>query len=215
MPLQRPLAVLALLAFAGCADGSTASRVPGAAGQDVAENVDRGATPGAFGVCHGYGCHSHDIAGLSGQQWRHVLEVFKSPATSAKEERDRIAEAVGFVERAVGEQLGTKGDRPRAPMILIDSTQLDCVDESTNTSTTLHMLNNAGLLRWHTVGEPTPRGTVLLLNIHFTAVVIEKETRMPYAIDSWFYANGVPPVIVPLATWQRGYDPDKVPVVQH
>jgi hypothetical protein len=165
--------------------------------------------PGAFGVCHGYNCQFFDVGGLTGDQWRAILDLFATQPASATEERSRVGEAVALVERAVGEQIGTKADRPRAPLNIIDPTQLDCVDESINTSTTLHMLENAGLLRWHVVGEPAVRGGLLLFDIHFTAVMIEKGAGTPYAVDSWFYANGVPPVIVPLAAWRAGHDPEK------
>jgi hypothetical protein len=203
-------AVLALPSFGGCMGPSTPSRFSDRTGDDVTANVDRNATPGAFGICHGYNCHFHNVARLTEGQWQAILDLFATSPMSAKEERDRIGEAVALVERAVGEQLGTKADRPRSPLVVVDPTQLDCVDESTNTSTTLHMLDNAALLRWHTVGRPTVRGNPLLLRlIHFTAVVVERNTNAHYAIDSWFYANGAQPIIVPLAEWRDGYDPEK------
>jgi hypothetical protein len=200
---------LALLSLAGCGQQSTPSRFSGEGGDDVTAVVDRDATPRAFGVCHGHNCHFHSVARLSEDQWQAIVELFAVPPVSAQEERRRIGEAVALVERAVGEQLGTKADRPRAPFVVVDPTQLDCVDESTNSSTVLHMLDNAALLRWHAVGEPAVRGNPLLISIHFTAVAIEKSTNARYAVDSWFYANGVPPVIVPLAAWRDGYDPEK------
>jgi hypothetical protein len=201
-------AIVALPSLVACTGPSTPSRFSDQTGGDVTANVDRNATPGAFGICHGYNCHFHDIARLTDDQWREILNLFAAPSASAAEERDRIGEAVAIVERSVGEQLGTRADRPRSPPIVVDPTQLDCVDESTNTSTTLHMLDNAGLLRWHAVDRPAVRGNPFLLRlIHFTAVVVEKNTNAYYAIDSWFYENGVPPVIVPLVAWRDGYDP--------
>jgi hypothetical protein len=205
--LLRPVcAAAALLSLAACAGPSVPSRFSGD-GNDVTAYVDRDARPEAFGVCHGHNCQFHNIARLTADQWQEILDLFAAPAASAEAERECIGQAVALVERAVGELFGTKADRPRAPVVTVDPTQLDCVDESTNTSTVLHMLDNAALLRWHAVSTPAVRGSPFLLSIHFTAVVVEKGNGAPYAIDSWFHANGVPPVIVPLSRWSAGYDP--------
>ena len=206
-----PLALCAAIALSlACCNGpSTPSRFSTDDGDNAMAHVDRAATPDAFGVCHGHNCHFHDTARLSEAQWREIRTLFDAAPASPAEERARIGEAVARVERAVGELLGTQADRPRAPVITVDPTQLDCVDEATNTSTVLHMLRNAELLRWHAVGEPAVRGSPFLFSIHFTAVAIEKGTGAAYAIDSWFHANGAPPVIVPLSQWRDGYDPEK------
>jgi hypothetical protein len=206
----RPALCAALaLSLSCCAGTSTPSRFSTDDGGDLMSHVDRDATPEAFGVCHGHNCHFHDTVRLTAAQWQEIRALFAPAPASPAEERARIGKAVALVETAVGELLGTKADRPRAPAIAVDPTQLDCVDEATNTSTVLHMLGNAGLLRWHAVGEPAVRGSPFLLSIHFTAVVTEKGTGAPYAIDSWFHATGVLPEIVPLARWSDGYDPEK------
>ena len=42
---------------------------------------------------------------------------------------------------------------------------------------------------------------------HNTAVIIEKISGDEFVVDSWFFDNGTPPVIVPLESWLAGYDP--------
>lgn len=198
---------LAVLAVAGCATSPAARQFPTADDPDVAAAVDQEALPGAFTVCHGYGCQWRSPVGLRPPEWHAIIDLFAtSPATPA-EERRRVAKAVAIVERSVGEQIGTIADKPMTPFSIGDRTQLDCIDESINTSTTLHLLQGAGYLRWHKIGNPAQRGIPLFFNMHFTAVLIENGTGNRYAVDSWFYEPGVPPAVLPLAVWRDNWHP--------
>lgn len=175
----------------------------------VAAEVDRDPSPTQLAVCHGYGCSNRSIVQLTAAEWLSVLALFQTPAPNAADERRRAASAVALLERAAGQRTGTAADQPRAPLIFIDPTQQDCVDESINTSTYLNLLDRNGLLRWHKVGEPVRRGSPFLFNLHYTAVLTERDGGRAWAIDSWFFANGVPPAVVPLPQWQRGWDPQQ------
>ena len=64
-----------------------------------------------------------------------------------------------------------------------------------------------GLLQWHEVGYPRHRGLLNLKFPHNTAVLIDRRTKQSFAVDSWFYANGEAPEIVPIENWMQGYDP--------
>lgn len=196
----------ALSALAACTPLQD-PQFPGAEDPFVASEIDRDAIPAAFSVCHGYGCQWRTWLGLRSDEWLAILALFDRPAASAAEERKRVAEAVAMVERYVGARIGTDADRPGTPLSFNDPTQLDCVDESINTSTTLHLLNHGKLLHWHVPAEPARRGMALTLNIHYTAVLIENGTNARYAVDSWFFANGVPPAVLPLAVWRKGWHP--------
>ena len=67
----------------------------------------------------------------------------------------------------------------------------------------LRILVKTGLLRWHRVEDRVTRGFFLFGWPHTTAVVSDQTTGRKWAVDSWFFANGVPPVIVPLEQWQQ------------
>ena len=74
------------------------------------------------------------------------------------------------------------------------------------------MLAKEGLLRWHRVEDRVTRGWFLLGWPHTTAVVSEVKTGARWVVDSWFFENGIPPVIVPLELWKTGWRPEKPPV---
>lgn len=197
-------AFFAVVALTGCA--YPVGETPDVDPLVVAE-VDRDPSPTQLAVCHGYGCSNRSVVQLSAAEWLSVLAHFQTPAPDAADERRRAATAVALLEQAAGRRTGTATDQPRAPLIFVDPTQQDCVDESINTSTYLNLLDRNGLLRWHEVGDPVRRGSPFLFNLHYTAVLIERDGGRPWAVDSWFFANGIPPAVVPLPQWQRGWDP--------
>lgn len=199
-------ALIAAFLLGGCTVAGGAGPY-GDTDPDVLAAIDRDVTPMGFTICHGYGCLARSAAALSPAEWRTILRLFGPESPDASIERARIAQAVALFERAVGPRTGTANDAPGAPFNLADFGQLDCVDESINTSVYLTMLHRAGLLRWHEPADPARRGHFYTWNIHFTATLRERRTGDYYAVDSWFLANGEPAVVIPLATWRDGWRP--------
>lgn len=179
----------------------------------IATLLPPSATPAAFTVCHGGGCDSRTRTSISPEAWARLRGAMP-PAADAATERRQVAQAIAFLERIVGGRVGTEGDRGRNVIAVEQSTQLDCVDEAVNTTTYLRMLAADGLLVWHRVGMPAGRGTLLDGRWpHNTAVLIEAATGAAWAIDSWFFDNGVPAAVVPLAAWRAGWVPEDGPAV--
>ena len=205
LPLLLYTGVLALLF--GCASPRQPTTASGPDDPLVASGVDREATPAAFTVCHGYGCASLHLIGLNDRETAGLKALFDPPPRDAAEERRHVAQAIALLEQAAGRRLGTDADLPRTPRRQ-SPTQLDCVDESINTSTFLHLLDSQGWLRWHRVDDPAERFRFLHFGRHYTAVLLEKGTHRKYAVDSWFHANGVPAEVVELPAWRAGWDPD-------
>ena len=86
---------------------------------------------------------------------------------------------------------------------MYDASQLDCIDESRNTTTLLKLIEERGWLSHHKVGKPKIRGFLLDLRYpHNTATVIEKQSGEAWAIDSWTTANAEFPDIMPLKVWK-------------
>ena len=107
-------------------------------------------------VCHAYTCqmkstfyfHPKDIAEIA------TLMKKTKRADTPFEERRAIAYAIGLIETKVGAKLGIND---RAGMEFGgsgDPTQEDCVDEATNTTSFLLVLQAHGLIKYHTVGTP-------------------------------------------------------------
>ena len=157
-----------------------------------------------FVVCHGFACTFHTEVSLTAAEWALVAAPFESPATSAADERRQIGQAVALLEQVVGRKTGTDGDKGGLSYIAAGNpTQLDCMDETTNTTTYVTLLQKHGLLRWHQAGQPASRGFFLDVRwYHETAVLVERPSGREYAIDSWVDDNGKPPLIEPLEQWQ-------------
>jgi hypothetical protein len=86
----------------------------------------------------------------------------------------------------------------------------DCVDNSTNTTTYLSILRDAGGLKGWTVSRPKVRKRFDINAVHWTAVVVDNESGTPWSIDSWFRPNGHLPMVMPLRSWRRekkGWEP--------
>jgi hypothetical protein len=166
--------------------------------------------PGQFSVCHGFSCAHVTQVSLNDAQWFAITSIFEKAASSPEEEREQIAGAIAKFETVVGVLAGTFGDLGENAVRGLDlSGQMDCIDESTNTTTYLRLLAKAGYLRWHRVEDRVTRGWFLFGWPHTTAVVSERQSGQRWAIDSWFFANGHPPAIAPLQVWQRGWRPGK------
>jgi len=164
--------------------------------------------PSNFSVCHEHGCATVDQIALGDYEWRSIRRIFARTSTSPAQERDRIAHAIANFETVVGKRTGTWNDKGGDLKGLGQDGQMDCIDESTNTTTYLRIMQSAGLLRWHVVEDRATRGWFLFGWPHTTAVIRDTRSDQLYAVDSWFEDNGKPPHIVPLKQWKDGWEPD-------
>ena len=165
-------------------------------------------TPSRYSVCYDHSCATVVTDALSESEWQQVTEPLHSPALDAARERAAIARAMAVFETMVGHHTGTSVDRGRNMAGFGRSGQLDCIDESTNTTTYLRLLDQAGLLRHHRVVERATRFGLFVGMPHSTAVIEELDSGNRFAVDSWFHDNGQPPHIVRLEDWRAGLDPE-------
>ena len=205
----RDLVTVALLvlSFSACA----ADYAPDAF---VRADIVTEPTPETFSVCHGGTCAIVSQVALDVNEWASIAAIFKWAAANAQEERARIAEAIARFETIVGALTDTSDDRPENQTGKAWWSQMDCIDESTNATTYLRILARSGLLPFHRVEARVTRGFFLFGWPHTTAVVQERASGSQWAVDSWFFGNGVPPVIVPLELWKKGWRPEKPPAVR-
>jgi hypothetical protein len=163
-------------------------------------------------VCHAYTCRMKTTFYFHQKDIQAIAELMRKTkrADTPFEERRAVAYAIGYIERIVGERLGIKD---RAGMDFLgsgDPTQEDCVDEATNTTSFMLVLQSHGLLKYHTVQIPFSKGDLLRATLqgdpvkywpHWTAVLEETKTGQRYAVDSWIYANGENPAVVKVEDW--------------
>ncbi len=164
-------------------------------------------SPQAFSICHSMSCHSVSNVSLSQTEWQRVRRQFEPVAQNAEAERQQIAAAIALLEKLVGNKTGTAGDRAKNHSPGSRFGQLNCIDEATNTSVYLRMMDNEGLLNWHRAAPRTSRGPLTGQAPHNTASIIESLSQQRYAVDAWFFANGQPPAIVLMDRWKQGWRP--------
>ena len=143
------LAVMLATGLGACSSGSEERRVAGLVSAEASFQT--------LTVCHGTGCAERSEVRLDENDWSKIDAVFMSPATSAADERSRIAIAIGIMEVLVGPQSGTARDIGRNQHSGNRTGQLDCVDEAVNSTTYLRLIADRGVLRYHDVAPPANR----------------------------------------------------------
>jgi hypothetical protein len=158
--------------------------------------------PPPFYSCTDYHCDEGETVTLSEDQWRQVVSLF-TPTNSPAEEREQIRRAIALLETQVGKTTGTWRDLAKNVAGAGQPGQLDCISESKNTTTYLQLLSKDGLIRWHEVEDRELRHP-WILDVHWSAVIRDRNTGKRYAVDSWFLDNGQPPFIQALDEWLSG-----------
>ncbi len=152
-------------------------------------------------VCYNYGCSTQESVRLTAEGWRQVGALFARPADSPRVERARIREAVALMERLMGEQTPIHLDKAKNAAKEIGG-QMDCIDESRNTDTSLRLFEQHGYLRWHGVRKRVERVRYLFL-VHWGAQIEDLVTGERYIVDSWYRDSGEPPYLQGLTDWKK------------
>ena len=156
---------------------------------------------GGFKACYSYSCSRAATVKLSRSQWRKVRKFFIPRAKNPAIERQRISKAIGLMETYVGKKTGTSADKGRN-RATGEFGQLDCIAESTNTTTYLKLFEKKRWLKWHKVKARAKRRP-FIFDTHWSAVIQEKKKGGKlYVVDSWFRDNGKPAHIQLLRDWK-------------
>ena len=195
----KAAAIAALLFFplAAAADAEAMTRI-----------LKETPTPQRFSFCWGGTCAAIEQVGLTPTEWSQVRGMFDPMPRDAESERETVRAAIGLLESIVGSKTGTSGDRAGTFGNSAWPGQLDCNDEATNSTNYMRMMHADGLMRFHEILDTRTRGGFLIFGRHSTAVIAETGSMKKFAVDSWFYDNGKPAIILPLDTWQAGWKPD-------
>lgn len=166
-------------------------------------------------VCFNYDCSATASVYFNERRLREARALLDD-AVDAAHERELLAVVVGRLLGWAGEQSPIGADR--GGNLADDDVhgRMDCIDHATTTTRLLRMLERRGWLRWHRVLAPAVR-TRLFVFDHWSAVIAET-TRAPYrdehpdaqqryAVDSWFFDNGKPAVVMPLDDWMDWQGP--------
>ena len=153
-------------------------------------------------VCLNFSCKTKQVIALSEEEWDSVANWLRPAAASAADERENIKRAIGWMEVIVGRHTPSHRDvagdlkNPGAHF----PGQLDCIDESLNTTTYLTLFEENNLLRYHTVVERAYRRAIF--DQHWAGQIEEIEDGERWVVDSWFQHNGYLPYLQRAKEWE-------------
>ena len=151
-------------------------------------------------ICHGFNCHTRTPVALGAGDRATLANMVRGATPEA--ERKGIARAVAWFDKRVGKQTGTTRAKAYARGLAGDTSQYDCVDRATNTTSLFVVLEQWGLLKHHEVDTPESRRFVPIIEgPHSTAVLAERKSRKRWAIDSWTHNYGELPDVMPIEIW--------------
>ncbi len=159
-------------------------------------------TPEAVPVFYGGGRKHGALVTIPPDDWAELVDLFEPPAGTSHEERVAIAAAVAMLERVAGGQTPAAEDKAKNEKNPDWYGHQDCVDESTNTTLYLKLLEQEGLLHHHIVLDRLRR-TVWTAHMHWTAQIRDETDGTRYVVDSWFRDNGEPPYVQEAEAWLR------------
>jgi len=161
--------------------------------------------------CHSYGCKNRVEVTLPQSTEKKIKYLFKNPSKNAAQEQDRIISALQIFEQDVGALAKTNQDK-RGTFRVYEGErhmgfQQDCIDESTNTTTYLSLLDQMKLLKFYRPVFPSNRQPFFggAPWWHQSAVIQNIKTNKKYAVDTWFRDNGQKGFIIPLQEWKDGW----------
>jgi len=172
------------------------------AGLNLGQYPDPMASPDNFIHCHGYNCSQKMRIGFNESEWKSIRSIFSKPAIDELSERKKIAHAISLMEKYAGNLVGAENDLPKAPIIKKSNKELDCIDETINTTKYLGFLQKDNLLKWHILSRPVYKGFFINgVYPHNSASITELATGQIYVVDSYIFENGREPVIRTLEDW--------------
>jgi len=152
-------------------------------------------------VCYGFSCKIRQIVRITPAEWRSVVGWFDRVATTPEDERQQIRQAIGWMEVVVSRYTPTHLDKgmnlEKKPVAMTG--QMDCIDESINTTTYLTLFEQQGHLHWHRVTDRAYRGAYF--DAHWAAQIEQVDNGVNYVVDSWFQDNGMLPYIAESIEW--------------
>jgi hypothetical protein len=156
-------------------------------------------------VCYGFVCRRREILAFTPGDRSTLTRILAAGRASAAAERAAVQQAVIWFDRRMGPILGTNKRVANADIRAMDDKHnFDCWDTTRNTTSLLLVLQEWGLFKFHTVGDPHYRGNALVLQLpHNTAVLVERATKVEWVVDMWPRGYAQPPDVMTLVQWMK------------
>ena len=154
-------------------------------------------------VCYAFVCRRRETLDFTAADRGALSKILGSGRSSAAAERAAVQKAVIWFDRRMGPVIGTDKRVAKADVrALDDKHNFDCWDTTRNTTSLLLVLQEWGLFKYHTVGDPHFRGNPLIMQLpHNTAVLVDSATKIEWVVDMWPRGYAEPPDVKPLAEW--------------
>ncbi|OYU90229.1 MAG: hypothetical protein CFE29_11490 [Bradyrhizobiaceae bacterium PARB1] len=156
-------------------------------------------------VCYGFVCRRRHIFDFSAADRAALGKIMASGKATAAAERAAAQKAVIWWDRRLGPIIGTDKRIAKADFRYFDDKHnYDCWDTTRNVTSLLLIMQNWGMFKHHTVGNPHYRGNALALQTpHNTAVLRDKVTGTEWSVDMWTQAYAQPPAVMPVTQWVK------------
>jgi len=156
-------------------------------------------------ICYGFVCRRRATLDFTDGDRKALTQILAAGKASPVAERAAIQKAVIWFDRRAGSMLGTSARVANADIRSgADAKNFDCWDSTRNVSSLLLVLQEWGLFKHHTVGNPRYRGNILVMQLpHNTAVLVEKASRVEWVVDMWTTRYLQPPDVKLLEQWLK------------
>jgi hypothetical protein len=156
-------------------------------------------------VCYGFVCRRREILDFTPADKNALTQILAAGHASAAAERVAVQKAVVWFDRRMGPVIGTNKRIANADFRYFDDKHnFDCWDTTRNTTSLLLVLQDWGLLKFHTVGDPHYRGNALVLQTpHNTAVLVDRATRTEWVVDMWPRGYAQMPDLMTVDQWVK------------
>ena len=156
-------------------------------------------------ICYGFVCRRRHVLDFTSGDRAALTKILAAGKASAVAERAAVQKAVVWFDRRVGPVIGTDKRIANADFRYFDDKHnFDCWDTTRNVTSLLLVLQDWGLLKHHTVGEPQYRGNALVLQTpHNTAVLTDRVTNERWVVDLWTRGYAQAPDVKPVDQWVK------------
>ena len=153
-------------------------------------------------VCYGFVCRRREMLDFNAADKAALTRIMAAGRANAAAERAATQKAVIWLDRRMGPILGTDKRVAKADFRANDDKHnYDCWDTTRNTTSLILVMQAWNLFKFHTVGDPHYRGFSLGQTPHNTAVLVERATKVEWAVDLWPRGYLQPPDVMTVAQW--------------
>ena len=163
-------------------------------------------------VCFNWSCARTERVTFTAEEMSVLTRMMAlCPADTLDERVQRVRVGIWQMERLAQKYLPALGnDREINDYDADEEGRTDCVDNASNTTTFLKVLQEYSQLPGWSVSAPAVRDLLDIQRVHWTAVLIDDDSGLQWSVDSWFRPHGHLPFVMPLSDWlesKKGWEP--------